>query len=185
MSTWLVPRNRWLCGQRTSCCAKVENVDSVVLRRKTQQRWKTEETEEYLGTMDCHTESVKKCVNCILSYLVMFILKNTKLIKDEMMAYFYRNTSSKLITTRSPQAFLWASNLPLFPLFGGGGGIQINIFVWYAKRDPYNMLIGVLIDSSSTPHALLNDCPITPQRPYITKRIKVILDFPAFFSWTR
>ena len=43
---WLVPRNRWLCGQRTSCCAKVENVDSVdnvdslVLRRKTQQRLK-------------------------------------------------------------------------------------------------------------------------------------------------
>ena len=40
MSTWLVPRKRWPCGQRTSCCAKEENVDSVVLRRKTQQRSK-------------------------------------------------------------------------------------------------------------------------------------------------
>ena len=29
---------------------------------------------------------------------------------------------------------------------------------------------------------LLNDSPITPPRPYITKRIKVILDFPAIFS---
>ena len=28
-----------------------------------------------------------KCVNCILSYLVMFILENIKLIKDEMMSY--------------------------------------------------------------------------------------------------
>ena len=28
-----------------------------------------------------------KCVKCILSYLVMFILENFKLIKDEMMFY--------------------------------------------------------------------------------------------------
>ena len=51
------------------------------------------------------------------------------------------------------------------------------------------MLIGVLIASSLTPHRflmpphpLLNDSPTTPQRPYITKRIKVILDFSAIFS---
>ena len=58
---------------------------------------KTEDTEEYLGTMDCHAESVKnetlvmtKCVNCILSYLVMFILENIELIKDEMMSYLFQ-----------------------------------------------------------------------------------------------
>ena len=47
--------------------------------------------------MDCHTESVKnsetrvmtKCVNCIISYLVMFILENIELIKDEMMSYLF------------------------------------------------------------------------------------------------
>ena len=63
------------------------------------------------------------------------------------------------------------------PFWRGGGGIQINIFVWYTKRDPYNMLIGVLIASSLIsyrllvpPHPLLNDSLITPQRPYITFR---------------
>ena len=67
--------------------------------------------------------------------------------------------------------------------------IEADIIVWYAKRDPYNMLIGVLIASSLTthrllmpPYPLLSDSPITPQRLYITKRIKVILDFPAIFS---
>ena len=41
---------------------------------------KTEETEEYLDTMDCHAESVKnerlaitKCVNCIISYLLLWL----------------------------------------------------------------------------------------------------------------
>ena len=73
--------------------------------------------------------------------------------------------------------------------FGGGGGIQINIFVWYTKRDPYDMLIGVLIAALLTPHRLLmpphpllNDSPITRQKPNITTRIKVIQDFPAIFS---
>ena len=37
-------------------------------------------------------------------------------------------------------------------------------------------------DIAETTHPLLNDSPLTPQRPYITKRIKVILDFPAIFS---
>ena len=65
----------------------------------------------------------------------------------------------------------------------------MNIFVWYTKTDPYNMLIELLIASSLTPHKLLmpphqllNDSSLTPQRPYITKRIKVILDLPAIFS---
>ena len=108
--------------------------------------------------MDCHTESVKnerlamtKYINSILSYLVMFILENIKLIIDEMMYYLLEY----LIETYyypAPQAFLWASNLPLLPLFGGEGGIQINIFVWFTKRDPYNMLIGLPIASSLTPH---------------------------------
>ena len=109
---------------------------------------------------------------------------------------FYWNTlsdsSSKHATTRSPQALLWASNLPLHPLFGGWGGIQINIFVWYIKRDPYNMLIELLIATSLTPyrllmppHLLLSDSSLTPKRPYITKWIRVILDFPAIFSMNK
>ena len=79
----------------------------VARRSKTWIQWfyaggrsrdrKTKETEKYLGTMDCHTESVKineglamiKCVNCILSYLVMFILESIKLIKDEMISYLF------------------------------------------------------------------------------------------------
>ena len=94
MSTWLVPRNRWLCGQRTSCCAKVKKwIQWFYAGRRSRDR-KTEETEEYLGTMDCHTESVKNerlamtnYVNCILSYIMMFNLETIKLIKDEMMSY--------------------------------------------------------------------------------------------------
>ena len=82
---------------------------------------------------------------------MMFIMENVKLIKDEMMSYLF-DSSSILTTTPSPQAFLWASNLSLLPLFGGGGGIHIYICVWYTKRDSYNMLIGVLIASSLTHH---------------------------------
>ena len=42
--------------------------------------------------------------------------------------------------------------------------------------------VSELINSLSTPHALLNDSSLTPQRPFITKRIKVSLDFPAILS---
>ena len=140
-----------------------------------------------------------KCVNCILSYLVMFILENIKLIKDEMISYLLEYLIETYYYPESSGIPFLASNLPLLPLFGGGGGIQINIFVWYTKRVPYNMLIGVLIASSLTPHRLLmpphpllNDSSLTPQRPYITKRIKVIFSmdkvdvevyiFPPFFE---
>ena len=67
--------------------------------------------------------------------------------------------------------------------------IEADSIVWYTKRDPYNMLIGLLISSSLSPHGLimppyplLNDSSLTDQRPYITERLKVILDFPAIFS---
>ena len=40
-----------------------------------------------------------KCVNCILSYLVMFILENNKLIKDEMMSYLFQYLVCLLIDT--------------------------------------------------------------------------------------
>ena len=65
-------------------------------KRRSRDR-KTDETEEYLGTMDCHTASVKnerlamtKCVICITSYLVMFMFENIKLIKDQMMSYLFQ-----------------------------------------------------------------------------------------------
>ena len=35
------------------------------------------------------------------------------------------------------------------------------------------------------PQQLLNDSSLTPQRPYIAKRIKVILGFPAIFSMNK
>ena len=94
MSTWLVPRNRWLCGQRTSCCTKVENVDPVVLRRKTQQRskkLKKPRSTLYHGLSYSKYKKMRfamtKCVNCIFSCLVMFIFENIKLILDKMMSY--------------------------------------------------------------------------------------------------
>ena len=74
-----------------------------------------------------------KCVNCILSYLVMFILENIEMIKDEMMSYLLEYLIETYYYPES-SGMTWASNLPLFPLFGGWGGIQINIFVWYTKK---------------------------------------------------
>ena len=45
------------------------------------------------------------------------------------------------------------------------------------KLTPYRLLM--------PPHPLLGDSSLTPQRPYITKQIKVILDFPAIFSMNK
>ena len=70
----------------------------------------------------------------------------------------------------------------------GSNQIEADSFKWYTKRDPYNMLIVILIASSLPPHRLLmqpqyllSNSSLTPQRHYITMQIKGILDFPAIF----
>ena len=109
---------------------------------------KTEETEEYVGTMDCHTESVKirdlqwrKCVNCILSYLVMFILENIQRWNDVLFIsiphWYYMPLSLP------PQWFFkpppWVSGtslgytIALSPVLWGEGGRLYFPDIWSEK----------------------------------------------------